>query len=358
MKKHSLKFYWASFTSLVIATLVLGFFIYKGVNDENRPINTSGDSKISANNPSLTSKSSEFDNQEVPPSLSDQFPEDQLYYSRANVDLSLILSGGPGKDGIPAISSPKFEPIKKTDIPDNTRGIFIEINGEEKFYPYNILVWHEVVNDTIGGQPIAITFCPLCGSAIAYDRVLDGNEVEFGVSGFLYESNLVMYDRTNTPTLWSQSTGRGIVGDQTGDELTRLPFQLLEVSTVKRKYPHTQIMTTNTGHSRDYTLYPYGDYDKNDNILFDVSVQDSRFSTKEIFYVVPHKRGSVAFRFSKAPESEKVKYKQGELVALKSRDGEIVVKGSNGKVIPGYYEMWFSWATQHQDDGDVWDPSS
>src|SRR6056297_2014046 len=116
-------------------------------------------------------------------------------FSQASIDLSKILNGGPGKDGIPALTNPDFVTIDESRINDDTQIIVVQNGDEVKFYPYSILVWHEIVNDDVNGKPLAITFCPLCGSAIVFDRELDNMVVDFGVSGFLYESNMLMYSR-------------------------------------------------------------------------------------------------------------------------------------------------------------------
>ena len=118
-------------------------------------------------------------------------------FTKSSIDLSQVLNGGPGKDGIPALTNPDFVSIVDARMSSGTQVMVVEHNGEVKIYPYNILVWHEIVNDYVGGKPLAITFCPLCGSAIVFDRQLDGEVIDFGVSGFLYESNMLMYSREN-----------------------------------------------------------------------------------------------------------------------------------------------------------------
>jgi hypothetical protein len=282
------------------------------------------------------------------------FPE--IDFTKTAIDFSNVLSGGPGKDGIPAISNPKFEAVSKSTISDRTRGILLEIDGESRFYPYNILVWHEIVNDSIGNNYFAVTFCPLCGSAIVFNRIIDGDIVEFGVSGYLYESNMIMYDRRNPGSLWSQSLGSGIAGVNSGKKLEILKFQLLELGEVKKSNPTAIVMTTDTGYNRDYTLYPYGSYDFEEQLLFPTSVDDMRYSAKEIFYIVPVKDKSVALRIGELENGVTTTGPEG-LNALKNSSGEISITDNNGQDLPGYYEMWFSWAIHHQDDGTVWDSS-
>lgn len=147
---------------------------------------------------------------------------------KKSIDLSLLLSGGPGKDVIPAINNPKFVPLTKTKLKDDVLGIYVSFEGEARFYPYNILTWHEIVNDKIGHTHFAITFCPLCGSAIVYNRNIKGEILRLGVSGLLYESNLVMYD-DKTESFWSQVRGEAIVGDYTGTKLEVLSMQRISL---------------------------------------------------------------------------------------------------------------------------------
>ncbi len=274
-------------------------------------------------------------------------------------DFSLVISGGPGKDGIPAISNPKFESLADTSIPDTTRGILIDLNGEQRFYSYNILVWHEIVNDRIGDTDVAVTFCPLCGSAVAYDRNYKGEVLEFGVSGFLRESNMIMFDRTDE-SLWQQSTGESFAGAAVGGELDRIPFQLIELFTVKEQFPNALIMTDDTGFSRDYGFYPYGNYDnEEDSLFFPVTVDDNRFPSKELFYIVERGEKSVAMRVGELSNGDVVTFSEAGIQPIRAEKTDGLVRifdDSTDQELPGYYEMWFSWATWHQDDGIVWQP--
>lgn len=288
-----------------------------------------------------------------PIGLVSQFPEAD--FTKSAVDYTQVLSGGPGRDGIPALTDPAFEPLNDSTIDDSVLGIYLKIDDEERFYPYNILVWHEIVNDRINDQAFAVTFCPLCGSAVVFDRVVDGVELEFGVSGHLWQSNMIMYDRSESPSFWSQSIGKSIFGPQTDTELSLLSFQLLDLKTVKDQFPNTQIMSQSTGISRNYTFYPYGDYDNQEELLFPVSVDDNRYPAKEIFYILPatNTRGSIAIRNATLEAGE---YDIGDDLTLVKTDlNEITVTGQDNKEIAGYFEMWFSWATHHHETGQVWD---
>src|SRR3989338_6595812 len=138
------------------------------------------------------------------------------------VPLDKIKSGGPPKDGIPSIDNPKFVTASEvTFVTDNDLVIGLDINGEKKAYPLFILVWHEIVNDNVRGVPVAVTYCPLCFTNQVFERIIDGKVTEFGTSGKLYNSNLVMYDR-NTDSQWSQALGMAITGEMTGQTLKRI----------------------------------------------------------------------------------------------------------------------------------------
>ncbi len=198
------------------------------------------------------------------------------------VPLDKIKSGGPPKDGIPSIDNPKFVPVSESQfVPDTTFVIGLDINGEKRAYPLFIMVWHEIVNDSIGGVPVAVTYCPLCFTNQVFERVIDGKEVEFGTSGKLYNSNLVMYDRL-TDSYWSQALGVAITGELTGYELKRIPFDVISWADWKTLYPETLVLTTETGHIRSYGVDPYGDYYTDPRILFPVEHEDDRMHPKEL----------------------------------------------------------------------------
>ena len=183
-------------------------------------------------------------------------------FSKHSVPLDEISSGGPGKDGIPSIDEPIFiTPEEATlDVGDHEPVVAVEINGEAKAYPIDILVWHEIVNDTIGGVPVTVTFCPLCNTAIAFDRRLDGTVYDFGVSGNLRYSDLIMYDR-QTESWWQQITGRAIVGALTGKKLTPVPAAMVSFADFRSTHPEGVVLSRDTGFLRPYGRNPYPGYD-------------------------------------------------------------------------------------------------
>lgn len=273
-------------------------------------------------------------------------------FTIASINVDRIRRGGPPKDGIPALTEPDVEPIGRSTIDDSTRGILVEFEGRARFYPYNILVWHELVNDRIGDTRFLVSYCPLCGSGIVFDRVIGERPREFGVSGLLFESNLLMYDRTNE-SLWSQSLGEAVVGIDTGAELEYLPMQFMSLGAARRAFPDAEILTTDTGYVRDYTRMPYADYDTSERLVFDVSRQSERFHPKAMMYVVPLPEGSLAIPLKGLKEGKDMRETAGHRIELERR-GPQIRASVDGKPTPGYYEMWFSWYAQHADAGTVW----
>lgn len=183
-------------------------------------------------------------------------------FKKHSISLADIISGGPPKDGIPAIDKPSFDTVEgasKWLKPKEPVVLFVG-NGDARAYPLQILIWHEIVNDTVGGVPATITFCPLCNTAIVFDRRLEGRVLDFGTTGKLRFSDLVMYDR-QTESWWQQVTGEAIVGEQTGKRLTFLPAQIISWETFKSTFPGGKILNRNTGHFRSYGQNPYVGYD-------------------------------------------------------------------------------------------------
>lgn len=190
-------------------------------------------------------------------------------FSRHTVPYSDVLSGGPPKDGIPAIDDPKFISVPAADefLGDLEPVIFFQIGDDVRIYPLQILTWHEIVNDVVDGRPVTVTFCPLCNTAIAFDSTFEGQVLDFGTTGRLRFSNLIMYDR-QTETWWQQATGEGIAGKYAGSQLTFLPASIVGWSEIKEKFPEAQVLSRDTGYRRDYGRNPYAGYDNINNSPF------------------------------------------------------------------------------------------
>ena len=185
-------------------------------------------------------------------------------FTQKSVDLNEIRSGGPGKDGIPAIDRPRFLPVKQI-VGDKHYGarepvISLTLNGDARAYPLQILIWHEIVNDVVGGIPVTVTYCPLCNSAIVFDRRVAGRVLDFGVSGNLRKSDMVMYDR-QTESWWQQFLGEGIVGQMTGTRLKMLPARVEAFERFAKRAPGGKVLVPSGNRRRAYGTNPYVGYD-------------------------------------------------------------------------------------------------
>jgi hypothetical protein len=182
----------------------------------------------------------------------------------AIIDTSEIVDGGPPPDGIPPIDYPEFVSPDDADsfLVDAEPVIALDIAGDARAYPARILIWHEIVNDEVGGVPVSVTYCPLCNTGIVFRRpVIDGELLDFGTSGKLYRSNLVMYDR-QTGSLWPQALGVAAQGPLLGTELELVPAQLVSWGDFKQAHPDGRVLSIETGFSRDYGINPYAGYDR------------------------------------------------------------------------------------------------
>jgi len=301
-----------------------------------------------------------------------------------------ILPGGPPKDGIPSIDKPKF--ISSTEADSWLQGsdwvIGVRLGKEARAYPLQILVWHEIVNDEIDGVPILVSYCPLCFSSIGFYRVIEGQAVEFGTSGKLYNSDLVMYDR-KTDTYWSQILGQGLVGELAGYKLKRLPVDVMRWADWKNLYPNTRVLSRDTGHARPYGSDPYGSYYTSPTIFFPVEHEDSRLFPKEIIFginlngvdkaytntdlaslhvvndevggekivVLSPQKDAVRAFFSKVDQRPLIfEYRDGKFLDTATGsewdfNGEAIagpLAGSKLAPIPGHTSFWFAWATFYQ----------
>jgi hypothetical protein len=241
------------------------------------------------------------------------------------VPLDQIVSGGPPPDGILSIDDPKFISIQEADkyLEDSDLVLGLNINGDVRAYPLQILVWHEILNDNVGGVPVAVTYCPLCFTNQVFNRTVVDDKgqaatLEFGTSGKLYNSNLVMYDRTNK-SLWSQAMSQAIVGKLAGVKLERMPFDVANWKEWKQLYPDSKVLSKDTGSTRPYGADPYGDYYTNGDVLFPVSNSDDRLGLKEIVVGLENKGQYKAYKLQEI-ENKKILNDQvnGKPIALLS----------------------------------------
>jgi len=223
-------------------------------------------------------------------------------FSKHSVPLDEFESGGPGKDGIPAIDRPRFTSVAEADRELDGREpvAALELGGDAKAYPIRILVWHEIVNDTLAGRPIAVTYCPLCNSTVAFSREVGGRTLSFGTTGNLRNSDLVMYDR-QTESWWQQITADAVVGELTGTKLRLIPSQVLSWDQFKRLHPDARVLSTDTGYDRPYGSNPYVGYDQPNSPPFASSGEtDNRLPPKErVAAVRTGKDAAVVYPFSR-----------------------------------------------------------
>ena len=193
-----------------------------------------------------------------------------------------VVDGGPGQDGIPSIDRPLFSPIDSPEFDfllEDDYVVGVHIDGVYRAYPHPILNYHEVVNDQIGLDDFVLSYCPLTGTALAWDVDDASLDPDFGVSGLLYNSNLILYDR-DTGSHWSQMLERSVRGSRVGEEAERIQVIETTWATWKAMYPDSEVLSTETGHERDYFAYPYATYRWDDRLLFPVSNLDNRLHPK------------------------------------------------------------------------------
>ncbi len=228
-------------------------------------------------------------------------------FAKHSIPLSEIMSGGPPKDGIPAIDKPEFVAVAAAGwLSPKEPVILFGHGGDVRAYPLEILIWHEITNDTVGGLPVVVTFCPLCNTALVFDRRAGGRVLDFGTTGRLRYSDLVMYDR-QTESWWQQAAGEAIVGDLTGTRLVPLPAQIISWAAFKNAYPSGKVLSRNTGHHRAYGQNPYVGYDDvNASPFLYRGPKDPRLRPMERVITVSLGGEDVAYPFSTLEKSRVV----------------------------------------------------
>jgi len=279
-------------------------------------------------------------------------PLSQFNTKNLQVAEDQLMSGGPPKDGIPSLTDPRMVPVSDAGYLDaDDRIVTVEVDGDVGAYPLSILNFHECVNDTLGGKPIAVIYCPLCDSVSVVDRRLGGKTLEFGISGLLMNSNVVFYDRTDN-ALWSQVGLTALSGPHAGESLTHLDgWAMTTVGEWRQAHPEGQIVSKNTGHSRNYARNPYGSYFNSPELMFPVSREDDRLATKA--RVLGIKLGSVARAYPldhvrQAQGSSITDTIEGKTIQVKAAgDGLRVVQAPEAAQV--VHTFWFAWAAFHPD---------
>lgn len=272
--------------------------------------------------------------------------------SGASIPADEIHHGGPPRDGIPSIDSPRFVGAAAAVFmkPDD-RVLGFHHDGIARAYPISILNWHEVVNDRFGDQPVAVTFCPLCGTGMVFSARVNGRDLMLGVSGLLYNSDVLLYDR-ETESLWSQIMAEAISGPMQGSKLEFLPTAHTTWGDWFARYPDTEVLSPDTGFHRDYSRDPYADYVQSDALMFPVRFLDARLHPKEqvIGLNIGGERKAYPFsRLDAVPGGTLVDRVGGEEVRVEfdtaSRTGRVL--GPDGEEIASLIAFWFAWVAFH-----------
>lgn len=268
------------------------------------------------------------------------------------VDYNDLYQGCPRRDCIPSIEKPKFVAASEADfLVANELIMAVEFNGEKRAYPARIMDYHEIVNDTIGGQPVAVTWCPLCSSGVAFEPIIEGEVVEFGVSGVLHDSDLVMYDR-KTESLWQQITGEAIMGPKKGDRLKMLPMTMTDWQTWREAHPDTKVLSTDTGFDRDYgETRRYDEYDASNRIVFPVSGRDLSIHPKTVVFGFDIDGRKLAIMESTLEKKGKLTTRFGDhqLTVRRHQDGSVTATDGAGRTHTAIRLFWFAWYNFHPD---------
>ena len=271
--------------------------------------------------------------------------------SNALVPVAEIHGGGPARDGIPALDQPRFMiAAEATFLTPESRVLGMTRHGIAKAYPLAILNWHEVVNDRFGTEPVVVTFCPLCGTGMAFLATVGDQTLDFGVSGLLYNSDVLLYDR-QTESLWSQLLTTAITGPLRGRRLTMLPISHTSWADWRQRYPDTLALSPETGHFRDYGRDPYAGYAHGEQIMFPLRFQSQRFHPKEPVIGLELDGRFKAYPFTELARAE---------TPLRDRIGERVVRvefdaahrggrvlDRSGQELPSVIAFWFAWYAFH-----------
>lgn len=273
--------------------------------------------------------------------------------SQALVPAREIHRGGPPKDGIPAIDEPRFVAAGDARfLRSDDRILGMARDGTAKAYPIKILNWHEIVNDTLAGEPVVVTWCPLCGSGMAFDARIDGRHLTFGVSGLLYNSDVLLYDR-QTASLWSQIAGQAISGPMKGERLQLLPLAHTTWGDWRARHPDTLVLSTETGYARSYDRDPYAGYIDRRDVWFPVRHESRRYHPKErvLGITIGDKHKAYPFaELSRTPGTITDDI-DGTTVTVRfdAEHDTAAAYTAGGEQVPGVILFWFAWYAFHPD---------
>ena len=267
------------------------------------------------------------------------------------IPIQQILGGGPAKDGIPSIDNPKFILADKASyLRDHNPVLGMNYKGVTKAYPINILNWHEIVNDLFNEEPVVITFCPLCGSGMAFSALINGKAHTFGVSGLLYSSDVLLFDR-QTQSLWSQLMTKSISGPHKGKRFISIPVQHTTWLDWKTRNPETLVLSTKTGFSRDYSDSPYAEYLESPETMFPLSSVSRRYHPKEEVFGIEIDGQFKVYPFvelEKSPaEFNEIVNGQSITIRYDSKHKSATAFDQQGKQLAGVRTFWFAWYVFH-----------
>lgn len=267
------------------------------------------------------------------------------------VPIAEIHHGGPPRDGIPAIDEPVFITTAETDfLTPDARVLGVALGDESRAYPIGIMNWHEIVNDRVGGKHLAVTYCPLCGSGMAFSAEVSGRRLNFGVSGLLYNSDMLLYDR-ETQSLWSQLKAQAVTGPLKGTRLKAIPLAHTSWADWRKRHPRTLVLSRDTGYQRDYGRDPYAGYTDRRGLYFPVSRQDPRYHPKERVLGITIDGRHKAYPFAELSRgSGEMRDRLGgpELtIRYDSRHQTADALDVNGQPIPAVITFWFAWYAFH-----------
>lgn len=282
-----------------------------------------------------------------------QGSSNQFDLSKHSVPLDQIVDGGPGKDGIPALLTPQFGSVPEAAfLLEADRVLGLSRGAEAKAYPIKILNWHEIVNDSMNGKPVVVTYCPLCGTGIAFDANVAGGRHTFGVSGLLYQSDLLMYDH-QTESLWSQVGMHAVAGPLTGEKLTPIFLEHTTWAEWRTAHSSTVVLSTETGHQRNYDRDPYLGYADRRDLMFDTTHFDSSYHPKAWIVGIEINGVAKAYPFT---ELKNVTTPLGDQVGgqritihFNPRARSASVTSADGTPVPSVMAFWFAWYAFHPD---------
>ena len=262
-----------------------------------------------------------------------------------------IKSGGPPRDGIPALFAPRFLSADEASFLDaDERVLGIAYNGVIKAYPIKILNYHEIANDRFGDVAVAVTFCPLCGTGIAFLADAGGQKRTFGVSGLLYNSDVLMYDR-ETESLWSQIMAQAISGPASGTQLQPIPVLHTTWGNWLARHPGSLALKPPTAYGRNYNVNPYLDYAASRDLMFPVTHKDRRYPMKSVVLGVKIEDLAKAYPFEELPEDTNTLDDrlgdQSIVVQYDLRSQTAWVLDQDGVEIPSFTAYWFAWVAFH-----------